>query len=159
MSGILIVSFIRLGFWYTSSASWHIVLDNKNNRDWEEAVDFIEEREKSTDAIIFYSYYIKYPFVYYFYRESEVLKSQPIEIAPAYYPIGGGTELPEPNFALLEHLPERYSRVWLILSYNDLSTLSRKKQAHEVEAELNKYYKVAEDIHIDEIEVKLFEKR
>jgi 4-amino-4-deoxy-L-arabinose transferase-like glycosyltransferase len=133
-----------------------LVFENKGTHDWKAAEKLVEQEEKRGDAVIFYSYYIRYPFEYYLKKSTAKALPKSYEIASAAYALGGGAALPTPDTHGIDALARKHSRVWLVLAYDNLTWLGRSKQWQEVESELKRYYREVEDKKVGDIEIKLF---
>lgn len=156
---LLLLSALRLGAWYSSSSYQQFVIENNDSRNWRLTADYVADNLGAKDAAIFYAYYIRPSFEYYISKTKKSHNLDIIEISSAQYALGGGTKLPEPNRSLLSNLHNRYNRLWLVLSYNDTSMLSRKSQWQEIEKEVGKYYVYKQSKKLNQIEVKLFERK
>lgn len=156
LGGILAFSIIRLMFWYGGNNDYGTVIENRSPRDWRAVAEYVEKHAKTGDGIIFYSYYVRYPFDYYFEKTSKKINPDILEISSTNYPLGGGTRLPKPNLDLIHTLNKKHSRIWLVLSYNNFSWLNRKSQWVMIEEALMKNYKLKEEKYFNQVEVKLF---
>ena len=156
---ILALLAIRLVGWYSGSQLKQVIIPNNNPWDWKQVANYVNINDKPGDSIIFYAYYIRNPFEYYFTRLPNPDKTKILEISSGPYDLGGGTGIPEPNIKLLDGLSAKYKRVWLILGYNNTLQLDRKTQWLEVEKELDKSFIVSNDTTLNQIEVKLFERK
>lgn len=155
---LVTLSATRLAAWYAGSDNMHLVIENANPRDWKTVVDYIEQRDRPTDAMAFYSYYIRYPVEYYMSRiPSGKPRPHVVEISSCDYALGGGTVLPEFNDPVMDSLSEKYPRVWLVLSYNDFDWLGRRRQWKSIEQEFGEYYVLKEERQFAQVEVKLLE--
>lgn len=152
---LLICSLFRLSLWYTGSTQKELLFSNNNLWDWRAAANYIHSNEKPTDVIIFYAYYIRNPFEYYYNQTTKPPHAKTVKISSKRYNIGGGTKLPEPNFAKLNTLSQTQTRIWLVLAYNNTTALQRKNQWMEVENTLKKHFQVQKDITFNQIEIKL----
>jgi len=152
---ILFFFVFRLFAWYTGNPSQQIVFENKAPRDWNSITRYIVANGSAKDAVVFYAYYIREPFIYYVQQEHLKSYPKPIEIASGSYVLSGGSLTPEPSIETLETLPKKYRRVWLVLSYNDFTYLDLKDQWKDVETELGEYYKIVQVINYNQASVKL----
>lgn len=159
---LLFFSLLRLFQWYSGSTSYitqYLVFENNHPDDWKSAASYVVEHGHSTDAVIFYAYYVRESFEFYYDTYASQNVPKPIEISSGTYDIGGGAKIPEPKISLLDSLWKKYPRVWLILEKNNTSYLGKRNQWLEIEKELTKYYIVKDDRRLNQIEIKLFVKK
>lgn len=156
---LLLLSFLRLFFWYSGSTQKELIFSNNNPWDWKKTGNYILKNGKATDGIIFFAYYIRNPFDYYFTPISTLNKPKVIEIAASSYPVGGGTALPEENTLLLRNLHINYPRLWLVLAYNNTSVQNRTDEWLEIEQELSSGYTISKDIYFNQIKIELLERK
>ncbi len=140
LTALFIFLGLRLILSYSGSEYMHYVFENKSTRDWQAVAKYIDKNVQEGDAIVYYAYYIKYPFRYYFSKYPPANTLQEVEISSKDYAIGGGTELPEPDIQKIDSLKAKYKRVWVLLSYNDSDHLKRKDQWLEMKEELTEHF-------------------
>lgn len=127
---MVILSLIRLSFWYTESAKHNFIISN-NNDDFKSADDYVATNIKKGEKIIFYGYYTRVPFQVY-----ETNTSAMLELSSGTYALGGGKKLPEPNKEILNYLNDK--NVWLVLNRNTGTLFERDRQYKEIESSLLK---------------------
>ena len=109
--------------------------------DWRDATRFVMSQGRPGDALLFYPLYDREPFDYYHDRlggagPAVVFPEQPYVPAIARgIPIAA-----EPGETLLDRLPARYPRVWLILGRDQLSSREGYQASRAVHARLLKRY-------------------
>ena len=149
---LILVVFSGLGLhrWYTIS----------RKEGWREVTSFILKESQSTDAILFYAYFVRQPFEYYVGRLGAKDASPAVlELSSAPYRPGGGNRQPEPNQELLETLPDLHPRVWLVLSHNMLPHLGRDLQTRFICKALEREYTPVLKRNFRGINVLLYKKR
>lgn len=130
---IMVLSIFRLSLWYSRNTDYKWVFSN-NDEDWRLATSYINDNARDNDAIVFYGYYNRVPYEYYSQKDTPKI----IEIADEPYSLGGGSELPEPNYELLTNLD--FERLWLLLREGDRGILDRDEQLAKIQAEIDKKY-------------------
>ncbi len=159
---LFFLSFVRLFQWYTGENHYltdYVILENNFPDDWRDTAKYVLKQGKSTDAVIFYAYYVHEPFEYYYSMKAGNNHPKILEISSGSYDLGGGTKIPEPNFSLLSSLSKNYSRVWLVLENNNTTELGKKTQWLEIEKVMHKDYTLSYDKFFNKVEVQLFERK
>ena len=113
----------------------------RHKEDWRSATAFVLSQAKPHDAVLFYAYFVRYPFEYYLTRfdaPSDLLNL--LELAPDPDSPPHGSDLPAPDQDLLESVPEEYSRVWLVLSHDDFPRLGRDVESRMIQSSLVRNY-------------------
>ena len=64
-----------------------------------------------------------------------------MELASEPYALGGGLQ-PDPDLELLERLPDKHTRVWLVLSHDQIPHLGRDVQSRLIQSSLERKYTV-----------------
>src|SRR6185369_15585835 len=88
---VFFFSGLRIFFWYSGAnhyLSQYLVIENTRVDDWRGAADYIVTNGKNTDAVIFFSYYIRRPFLYYYNTYPTKNLPTPVEIASDSYDLG-----------------------------------------------------------------------
>ncbi len=132
---ILILSGQRLFVWYT--------IYQKEN--WREATAFVLSEAQPGDAVYFYAFYVRKPFEYYLDR-SDV----PTEFLNLIEP--------DPGLELLEGLPDEHTRLWLVLSHDQIRHLEKDVQSRLIQNSLAGPYTVVQEQAFKGIRVLLYEK-
>jgi len=105
--------------------------------DWREATRFVLSQGRPDDALLFYPAYDREPFDYYHDRLGG---AGPAVVFPeeSYVPaIARGVHVAaDPGEAVLDRLPARYPRVWLILGRDQLSSREGYQASRAVHAQL-----------------------
>jgi hypothetical protein len=97
---------------------------------WRDATAFILSEAQPGDAVLFYAYFVRHSFEYYLGRSGapdDFLRL--MELASEQYALGGGGLQPDPDLELLKRLPDQHTRVWLVLSHDQIPHLGRDVQS------------------------------
>jgi mannosyltransferase len=96
---------------------------DQTKEDWRAAAAYVSASAKPGDAVVVYSPYMRMPFEYYFDRSPSIAA----QVTPLYPASPWGKfdlavdQGRQPNFAALARSQDRYRRVWLVLSQNELN--------------------------------------
>jgi mannosyltransferase len=131
LAGVVFFSGLGLWSWYTG---YH-------KRDWRGVAAFVVSGAQRGDAIIFHEDFIQIPFNYYLHR-----MNAPRDLF-TYIDLrfGNGEPLPDSVRETLERLSDRFSRVWLVLSYHKRPRFGGGVRARLIREVLLHKYKVAEE--------------
>lgn len=135
-------------YWHTGSR-WYAQLGFttfSEKEDWRGASIYIRNNSTSNDRVIFYPYFVRYPFEYYWNKISSTEKATIEEFASAPYTIGGA--MPEPSLKGLQ-TDESRRATWLVLSHHRNVQLGRMRQANEIIHSLNALYKYKDEVQYD----------
>jgi 4-amino-4-deoxy-L-arabinose transferase-like glycosyltransferase len=131
-----------------SLAYWYRKPEDFNYRD---AVSTLLQRSQAGDALGTYRYYIAIPVHYYLER---LANGRPVPVfvnlASGPFHEGGGSPQPQPDTRLLERLPERYQRFWLLISKDDPSWTER------IQDGLSRNYSVIDRWEFGEVRLLLY---
>ncbi len=131
----------------TGVANWHWTntpfrnfgfYEFTDREEWREAAAYVHENDRADDAIVFYAYFVRFPFDYYYDQLTDGTRASVIELSSEPYPIGGS--LPEPDLTRLRSPGYRTRRVWLVLSHHGSAALDRRRQSEAIRRELRGLY-------------------
>jgi Predicted membrane protein len=152
----LVIAFLTifLGSSGRSLVKFYMEQDKEN---WRGATSFVLSEAKPGDAVLFYAYFVRFPFEYYIERFNEP-NNYPtlLELAPAPDAPRGGSDLPAPDQGFLESLPSKHGRVWLILSH-DNPRLGRDVESRLIQNSLSRNYGVAREHNFQGVRVLLYD--
>jgi len=127
--------------------------------DWRGATRFVISQGRPGDALLFYPPYDRQPFDYYRDRLGGAAPAVVFPEQPYVSAIARGIPIAaDPGEALLDRLPARYPRVWLILGRDQLSTPEGSRAGQAVHAQLLKRYPAAKQKTFYGIVVVLYSK-
>ena len=116
---------------------------NAEKEEWRSAANYVASDATLGDAIMFHSYFVRHPFLYYLDRLH----------APADLLV----QLPDPDDHLLASLPSQYDRVWVVLSHADRGY--RAQRSRLIQSSMYSDYAIAADQHFTGVRVLLYERR
>jgi hypothetical protein len=131
----------------------------QKKEDWRSATRHIVQSATAGDAILFYGTPVMTPFEYYYRKMkggTDMLESVypfPFEISTAQHVL---TVESDPSESLLESLPERYNRLWVVLSH-DIHE-GRKRDSRPIIRIIEKKYVNQENVLFEGINVKLYKR-
>lgn len=131
----------------------------QKKEDWRSATRLVVQNAKAGDAILFYGTPALIPFEYYYGKMNggtDTLVS--VYPFPFGTPIGISylTKESDPSESMLESLPERYNRLWVVLSH-DIHE-GQKRDSRPIIHKIEMKYINRENIFFEGINVKLYEK-
>lgn len=132
--------FERLGFVLSSE-----------KEDWRGAANYIQGHDTSSDGIIFYPYFVRYPFEYYWKGFGKDAQAQIYELSAVPYTIGG--IMPEPRREKIADISQHSKRIWLIVSHQRNALLQRERQSFELMQHLESIYTHKDQIHFTGVTV------
>jgi mannosyltransferase len=131
----------------------------QKKEDWRSATRLIFQNAKAGDAILFYGTPALIPFEYYY----EKMKGE-TDILVSVYPFPFGTPIglcyltkeSDPSESMLESLPERFNRLWVVLSH-DIHE-GQRRDSRPIIYKIERKYINRENIFFEGINVKLYVK-
>lgn len=124
------------------------------HEDWRGAAASVAAQARTGDAAIFFMSWTRQPFDYYFQR----LRRDPS--APVFLSLPPWKQTPavgsKPTEDILAELPQKYDRVWLILSHHDLPGTGRAERADLMKTVLAHGYGSATVEERPGVEVRLY---
>lgn len=154
--GCALVMLMSTLYWHTE---WRVLerlgfVVSSEKEDWRSVANYIREHDAGSDSIIFFPYFIRYPFEYYWNRFGQGAGAQIYELSSASYTIGG--IMPEPNSKIFTDFSKQGGRIWLVLSHNNNSFLQRNRQSSDIMRNLESLYSYKEQMYFTGVRVVLY---
>lgn len=152
LAGIMAVSNL---YWHTGLPVYARLgfVTFADQEDWKGVSEYIRDHGDPNDSIIFYPYFIRYPFEYYWKQFDQNTTAKIEEISSASYTIGG--VMPEPNMKRIQDRAKS-GRTWLVLSHNLNSSLGRDRQTEEIKKRLDLSYANKEEMYRTGVTIVLY---
>jgi mannosyltransferase len=131
---LLILSGRGLFVWYT----------DYQKENWRDATAFVLTEAHPDDTVYFYL--VREPFEYYLGRSD----------VPSDFLNLMGPDDP-PDLKLLESLSDEYTRVWLVLSHDQMSHLGRDVQSRLIQSSLERHYTLTQEQKFKGVRVLLYQ--